>query len=38
MKNTITLNNGVKIPIIENGPAAVGYSPKQKKRLKGILK
>lgn len=25
-----TLNNGVKIPVIGNGPAALGYSPKYK--------
>lgn len=36
--NKIILNNGVEIPLIGNGPAAIGYTPKQKKELSGILK
>ena len=33
----IKLNNGVEIPCIGNGPAAVGYSPKQRKFSSNIL-
>lgn len=33
---TITLNNGVEIPVIGNGPAGIGYTPKQKKQYRGL--
>ncbi len=36
--DTITLNNDTPMPIIGNGPAAVGYSPKNKKEYRGLHK
>lgn len=34
----LELNNGVKIPVIGNGPASVGYTTKYKRELPGRLK